>query len=337
MTTNPIFQEEAAPVHIAHMALRHRTTNPEAAPLATTPPPSVDSSQSFAFPVETLDDVFGYLWDDFATLCKLSLTCRSWSSITRPHIFRRAWVDGRERLLELGRMVEDTPAIAFWIREFQIRRIYDVVVFLEIWTSHDLYAVMEKLQRVRSLTFRHCCLDLFAGYEIWFANFDWTTLVHNVGKMSSVKELVFVGCILELIVALPFQRYLPNLQSLRFELVQFYSFPEDSTLLDNIHKRSAHITSLHFEPFPPMYASQRFMLENSDLKLVKTMDIVTDQTIAIEHGYNKVTAFILEHSWPSLHTLRFNIAPPQYKEILRKRHFPLEAPVDSFLVIKKKL
>ena len=280
------------------MAPRRCTTTPTAsAPLAKTPPPS----QSLAFPVETLDNVFSHLWDDFAALRQLSLICRSWSSITRPYIFRRVWINGRERLLELGKLFEDTPAVAFWIREVRIQNIDHLSVFLDIWTSQDLLTIMEKMQRAHSLHFRDIgdgdlaalsCLD----------SLDWSLLIHNVSKMTPVRELILFNCFAVRPLALSFIKFLPNLQSLTFHRSIFLLHP---TPPDSLFNSPVHITSLYFHLRPVEYLYQ-FLLDGTDLKLVKTMDIVDP-----DHGITShlVLSFVLGHAWPSLHTLRLDVSP----------------------------
>ena len=282
------------------MAPRRRTKTPTAAaPLAKTSPPS----QSLAFPVETLDNVFSHLWNDFAALRQLSLTCRSWSSIIRPYIFRRVWINGQGRLLELGKIFEDTPAAASWIREVHIQSVYHMSDFLDMWTSHDLFTIMEKMQNVRSLVFSHNLPNCYSEAP------DWSVLTHNISKMIAVQELVFFEFFAIQPVALSFIKFLPNLQSLTFYRSMFSLQPGGPS--DSLFNSPVHITSLSFHLIPAAYVNQ-FLLGGTDLKSVQTMDIVNP---GIGNTGRLMLPFVLRHTWPSLHTLQFVVSPHRYQDL----------------------
>ncbi|CAL1708537.1 unnamed protein product [Somion occarium] len=75
---------------------------------------------AFPLPVELVDIVFGYLWRTPKALRACALTCRSWHSTARPHIFRNIILRGQPSINALVEAISADCTVAYWIREVRL-------------------------------------------------------------------------------------------------------------------------------------------------------------------------------------------------------------------------
>lgn len=80
----------------------------------------LSSTENARLPLETLENVASFLWNDTATLSHCALACRSWYTAVRPLFFRRVVLRSPRRLGELEELLLKDTTVGQWIRELYI-------------------------------------------------------------------------------------------------------------------------------------------------------------------------------------------------------------------------
>ncbi|CCM03335.1 uncharacterized protein FIBRA_05464 [Fibroporia radiculosa] len=210
-------------------------------------------------PVELLDHIASYLWYDSSSLLAISLCSQSWRSACRPYVFRRITINTECRHQELLGLIEDTPAIAHWVRELRIRESLPGEADLA-WVPSIAISMAKNLKKVYSLEF----VDLYVPLEK-MKKYASTELFLSMPSFKAVTRLSFVRCqfhrsfIFSLIALLVSS--LPNIHDLHYHdiscVTAHYHIPMETDAIDaGMHSYLAHIPAVHFHtydsgiPFP---------------------------------------------------------------------------------------
>lgn len=185
------------------------------------PPPTPSTSTclfplAVVFPVELVEYIGGYLWDSFATLQALSLTCRDWHNAIRPCIFRSLTIDSEHRLKELERLLDSEPTIAYWIRELRLKPDPSLELAGPAW-GHILHPcawmfrfpiiLPWKLKRLRGI-------ELNGVIESGWKYRQMAMLLPKFSYFKTVQSLSFINCRLPKGVIASFISVFPNMNEL---------------------------------------------------------------------------------------------------------------------------
>ncbi|TCD60857.1 hypothetical protein EIP91_009390 [Steccherinum ochraceum] len=230
------------------------------------------------------------LSNDRFSLSSCTLVSRQWYAVSRPYIYRSIQIAGRVGLLVLHVKLKETPRMAYWIKELCIKSWSRV---WELWTKKWCWKVLRKLKAVYSLKIKmpRASQKDFLSYK------EQTTLIANVGKCNTIRELSLQGSVLAS-CALPIMRCLPRLRSL--------SFPKlcdiDFNLVQDLRSpasygRCPNLTTLSiYDRTPSIFGT---VLSEESLKSLETLELC-DQPMVI-NAYHVIR--ILHSLGPQLRSL----------------------------------
>lgn len=72
-------------------------------------------------PLDIVDYLAGFLWDDRLALQAFSHTCRSWRVVIRPYLYAKVTLSSVERMEQFSALLQDIPALQFWVRELCLK------------------------------------------------------------------------------------------------------------------------------------------------------------------------------------------------------------------------
>ncbi|KAI0790502.1 hypothetical protein C8Q75DRAFT_762131 [Abortiporus biennis] len=75
---------------------------------------------STPLPLEIVEYLAGFFWEDQATLKVYTLICRSWNQVAKPYLYRSITIYDEFRLHELENLLESNKSMQHWIRELRI-------------------------------------------------------------------------------------------------------------------------------------------------------------------------------------------------------------------------
>ncbi|KAJ3481125.1 hypothetical protein NLI96_g7878 [Meripilus lineatus] len=169
------------------------------------------------FPLELVDYIGSFLWDSFATLQAVSLTCRDWHTTIRPCIFRALTINSEHRLKEVERLLDSEPTIAFWIRELRLKPDPSIALAGPGW-GHILHPcawmfrfpiiLPWKLKKLRAI-------ELIGIVEAGWKYRQMAMLLPKFSYFKTVKSLSFIDCRLPKGVIASFISVFPSMNELR--------------------------------------------------------------------------------------------------------------------------
>ncbi|KAH8100496.1 hypothetical protein BXZ70DRAFT_152790 [Cristinia sonorae] len=264
-------------------------------------------------PNEIVDHIIGCVpWDRHRhnTLAKSSRVSREWASIVRPHLFREVWIDGESRVLELGGMISETPAICRWIRKLRILNppgsqnkhtwAPGECLFWVLWLSPQFKALLAQLTVIRTLIFANISVS---RYSLPPSAEDIQDINTTLSQMHQVEAIRFVCCDMDMRFMLPFIHKLPNLHHFSSNSSYFHVSGENQP-------RVFRLDTLVLDGgWPPC----RNVLSAEALRSVQSLHLlgVTRVMTAIDPHL----LFILDNMSASLKFMRFDFSKmPTYTE-----------------------
>ena len=207
-------------------------------------------------PLELVEHIAGFLWDDFPTLKAWSSACKSWHAMTLPYLYRSVIVDNELNLRSLERALVTRPYVAPWIRELRITvdAYGSIASVLEedartLPWIYDLPRKLPKhLTRLYSIQFSKIIKKRWA-YDEWmfFPSFK---------KFNTVKSITFSFCTFPEDVLNAIIHSLPRLQDLQLNDLTFSYTAFSGTGIAPPQYKQPQLTSfaLHsdqiFMPYP---------------------------------------------------------------------------------------
>lgn len=177
-------------------------------------------------------DIVGYLcvflWDVPTTLRAFALTCTSWHTAIRPHIFRRITLT-KNNMEKLEQLLQSIPKVACWVKIVRIKGTpYDHRRDLtgpgidpnETW-MYGAFKLFEKLQRVQHVEVSYIQPSTWDDQEL-------KVVLPLLAASNSLRSFTFTECRLPRRVVHGFIRSLIHVPDLHFHDAQ-YKAPQLAT------------------------------------------------------------------------------------------------------------